>query len=311
MPVQYGESVVMRLLDQSSGALDPEQLGMPPQILSRFQSLIRQPHGLFLVTGPTGSGKTTTLYAALGAINSPEKKIITVEDPVEYRLPRINQVQVNPKINLTFASVLRAALRQDPDVVMVGEMRDRETVDIGLRSAMTGHLVFSTLHTNDAISSTIRLIDLGAEGFLVATSLRAVLAQRLVRKICSSCSEDSEPSESLQRWLRATVGEQADQMSFKRGHGCPRCNHSGYSGRVGVYELLELNNEMADALRSGDTAAYTKAARASEGYHPLTLCALEYAAEGITSLDEVLRVGGELEMTPPSAVTPAMVEAEN
>jgi MSHA biogenesis protein MshE len=283
---------------------------MPPKILARFQSLIHQPHGLFLVTGPTGSGKTTTLYAALGEINSSEKKIITVEDPVEYRLPRINQVQVNPKINLTFASVLRAALRQDPDIVMVGEMRDRETVDIGLRSAMTGHLVLSTLHTNDAISSTIRLIDMGAEGFLVATSLRAILAQRLVRKICGSCSEESPPNEMLRRWLHGIVGKQAERLRFKQGQGCSRCNNTGYSGRIGVYELLEINHEMADALRRSDTSAYTKAVHACKEYRPLTICALEYAAKGITSLEEVLRIGGEIDVASLRSVTPAGHEAE-
>jgi MSHA biogenesis protein MshE len=310
MPVQFGESVVMRLLDQSNGTLDPKQLGMPAKILARFQSLIHQPHGLFLVTGPTGSGKTTTLYAALGQINSSEKKIITVEDPVEYRLPRINQVQVNPKIDLTFASVLRAALRQDPDIVMIGEMRDRETVDIGLRSAMTGHLVLSTLHTNDAISSTIRLIDMGAEGFLVATSLRAILAQRLVRKLCGSCSEESSPNETLRAWLHATVGKQAERLRFKRGQGCARCNNTGYSGRIGVYELLEINHEMADALRRGNTSAYTQAVHASKEYRPLAICALEYAAKGITSLDEVLRVAGEIDVTPLHAAKPERREAE-
>ncbi|MEE4253212.1 MAG: GspE/PulE family protein, partial [Desulfuromusa sp.] len=187
MPLQYGESVVMRLLDQSSGILQLEQVGMPPALLKRFRHQLHRPHGLVLVTGPTGSGKTTTLYGALNELNSDEKKIITVEDPVEYRLPRINQVQVHPKIGLDFARVLRAGLRQDPDIVMVGEMRDKETSDIALRAAMTGHLVLSTLHTNDAISTALRLIEMGTEGYVVASSLRAVLAQRLVRRICDSC----------------------------------------------------------------------------------------------------------------------------
>ena len=190
MPVQYGESVVMRLLDQSQGMLDMSHLGMPKDIISRFKKIIKSPHGMVLVTGPTGSGKTTTLYSALSLLNEADTKIITVEDPVEYRLPRINQVQVNPAINLTFSRVLRAALRQDPDVVLVGEMRDHETVEMGLRAAMTGHLVLSTLHTNDAISTALRLLDMGAEGYLVASALQAVLAQRLVRRICESCIAD-------------------------------------------------------------------------------------------------------------------------
>ena len=182
MPVQWGESVVMRLLDQSQGALGLERIGMPGRILRRFRHFIHQPHGLVLVTGPTGSGKTTTLYGALAELNDPSKKIISCEDPVEYRLARIQQVQVNAKIGLSFASVLRAALRQDPDIVMIGEMRDQETAEIGLRAAMTGHLVFSTLHTNSAAASAARLLDMGAEGFLVATALSAVLAQRLIRR---------------------------------------------------------------------------------------------------------------------------------
>lgn len=183
MPVQHGESVVMRLLDQSAGLLSLDETGMPQDILKRFRHLLHRPHGMVLVTGPTGSGKTTTLYGALSELNQPGVKIITVEDPVEYRLPRINQVQTNNKIGLTFSSVLRTTLRQDPDIIMVGEMRDNETVEIGLRGALTGHLVLSTLHTNDAISSAIRLIDMGAPGYLVATSLRAIVAQRLVRAV--------------------------------------------------------------------------------------------------------------------------------
>src|SRR3990170_2321360 len=192
MPVQYGESVVMRLLDQTGGTLDLDALGMPEAILKRMEILIRRPHGMILVTGPTGSGKTTTLYAALKALNSPEKKIITIEDPVEYRIPRINQIQVNTNIGLSFARVLRSALRQDPDIVLVGEMRDEETAEIGLRAAMTGHMVLSTLHTNDAIGTVNRLMDMGIKSYLLASALHAILAQRLVRRICQSCSRLAE-----------------------------------------------------------------------------------------------------------------------
>ncbi len=203
MPVQYGESVVMRLLDQSQGMLNLDVTGMPETLLENFRRMIKKPHGMILVTGPTGSGKTTTLYGALTELNRPEVKIITAEDPVEYRLPRITQVQVNPKIGLEFANVLRAALRQDPDVILVGEMRDHETAEIGLRAAMTGHLVLSTLHTNDSISSAMRLIDMGAEPFLVASSLLGVVAQRLVRKVCENCREAYEPTSQEQVWLNA------------------------------------------------------------------------------------------------------------
>ena len=303
MPVQHGESVVMRLLDQSAGLLELEQLGMPPDVLARFRRLIQRPHGMVLVTGPTGSGKTTTLYAAISALNAPEKKIITVEDPVEYRIPRINQVQVNPRIGLTFATVLRAALRQDPDIVLVGEMRDQETVEIGLRAAMTGHLVLSTLHTNDAVSTAVRLIDMGGEPYLVAASLRGVIAQRLVRRICDSCVEDYTPDAQELAWLRATVGEEAERLRLRHGTGCPHCNNTGYRGRIGVYELLEMDAALADALRRGDTAAFERAARAQPGFRPLALRALDYAAEGVTTLEEVLRVAGEVEE--PVAPAPA------
>lgn len=297
MPVQWGESVVMRLLDQSEKALGLDHIGMPERILRRFRHYIHQPHGLILVTGPTGSGKTTTLYGALSELNESTKKIISCEDPVEYRLPRIQQVQVNSKIGLTFASVLRAALRQDPDVVMIGEMRDQETAEIALRSAMTGHLVFSTLHTNSAAASAARLIDMGAEGFLVATALSAVLAQRLIRQLCEHCAEPHQLTSSEKMWLRANAGESAEFLDFLQPAGCPRCNGTGYKGRTGVYELLELDEAMADALRRNDTPAYIDAAAKTHGFRPLSICALEYASKGITSLEEVLRIAGEAEDT--------------
>jgi len=294
MPVQYGESVVMRLLDQSSGMLDIEQLGMPDELRHRFIKFIQRPHGMVLVTGPTGSGKTTTLYAALNLLNKPENKIITVEDPVEYRLPRINQVQVNFQINLTFAGVLRSALRQDPDIVLVGEMRDQETAEMGLRASMTGHLVLSTLHTNDAISTAMRLIDMGAEGYLVASALQAVLAQRLVRRICESCITDHKLNTQEWAWVQEIIGERADKVQFKHGAGCPHCNNTGYHGRIGVYELLEVDHLLADALRKNDASRFAEAALAQHGFKPLISAALEYAEKGVTSLSEVFRIGGEI-----------------
>jgi MSHA biogenesis protein MshE len=289
MPVQNGESVVMRLLDQSQGLLTLDQTGMPPAILNRYRRLLKRPHGMILVTGPTGSGKTTTLYGSLTELNKPESKIITVEDPVEYRLPRINQVQVNYKIDLTFSHVLRTTLRQDPDIIMVGEMRDKETVEIGLRGALTGHLVLSTLHTNDSISSAIRLLDMGAPGYLVASSLRGIIAQRLVRRICDNCSVDEKVSSEANFWLK-TLNEDISNITFKKGAGCQKCNHSGYRGRVGVFELLEMTEAMMNSLKNEDTSAFSEAARLSPEYKPLAHSALLYAKEGITTIEEVLKL---------------------
>lgn len=309
MPIQYGESVVMRLLDQTNGVLDLEQLGMPPDLLARFRRNIHRPYGLVLVTGPTGSGKTTTLYAALSELNDPGRKIITVEDPVEYRLARINQVQVRPNIGLTFAKVLRAALRQDPDVVLVGEIRDRDTAEIGLRAAMTGHLVLSTVHTNDAVSTANRLMDMGAEGYLVATSLAAILAQRLVRRICESCTEPYQPDVQEMAWLYNTLGHEAETARFQRGAGCPHCNNTGYRGRIGVFELLELSQDTVDALRREDSIAFSRATRRTKGFRPFALHALDYARQGVTTIEEVLRVAGAIEeLQLPGALdqTPAM-----
>ena len=296
MPVQFGESVVMRLLDQSQGLLNLDGTGMPTRLLERFRRTIKRPHGMILVTGPTGSGKTTTLYGALTELNHPEVKIITAEDPVEYRLPRITQVQVNPRIGLEFSNVLRAALRQDPDIILVGEMRDQETVEIGLRAAMTGHLVLSTLHTNDSISSALRLIDMGAEPFLVASSLLAVVAQRLVRRVCENCSEEYQPTEQEQVWLKGFDLAPLDlEAGFVHGRGCYQCSNTGYKGRLGVYEMLEMNEAMLDALRREDVAGFTREARTSDLYRPLGLCAMDYALQGVTTLEEVARVAATSE----------------
>lgn len=298
MPIQYGESVVMRLLNQSSGIQELDHSGLSPDLLARFRRQLHRPHGMILVTGPTGSGKTTTLYGALKELNQPGKKIITAEDPVEYRLSRVNQVQINPKIHLDFSTVLRTFLRQDPDIILVGEMRDQETVEIGLRAALTGHLVLSTLHTNDSIDSALRLMDMGAPGYLVASAVRTVLAQRLIRKVCPDCSEDHYLEAPEQQWLASRFPNQIDAQ-FKKGMGCQNCNLTGYRGRVGVFELLEFDQPMMDALRCGDSVAFAQQARQSEDYKPLLASAMELALQGVVSLEEVMALGeGESSIKP-------------
>ena len=294
MPVQFGEAVVMRLLDQSAGILQMETLGMLADIQKKFEHLIGRPHGLILVTGPTGSGKTTTLYAALTKLNQPEKKIITAEDPIEYRLPRINQVQVNPKVGLEFSTVLRAALRQDPDIVLVGEMRDHETAEIGLRASMTGHMVLSTLHTNDAQSAAARLLDMGIDHYLVASSLRAVLAQRLIKKLCPSCQQEYHPDEQEKAWLE-NMEAGSSQHEYRIGRGCHQCHNTGYQGRVGIYELLEMNTDLISALRRQDSQQFSELALQSPGFRSLSLSALDMARAGVTSLEEVFRVSASLD----------------
>ena len=290
MPVQYGESVVMRLLNRSSGLLGLERLGMPEHILERLQNAVQRPSGMILVTGPTGSGKTTTLYAALARINTPERKIITVEDPVEYRLPRVNQVQVHERIDRTFGRILRAALRQDPDVILVGEMRDQETVEVGLRAAMTGHMVLSTLHTNDALSTPIRLMDMGAPRYMVAMSLRMVLAQRLVRVVCDGCAREHplEPAEA--EWLRQELDGAAVEACFLRGSGCSQCNATGYLGRTGVYEMLEMTRPVVQAANDADPSRFIEAGRRQMKGHTLRRHAAMLAARGTTTVEEAMRV---------------------
>lgn len=290
LPTQYGESVVMRLLNQSAGLRPLEESGLPPDLLARLRRQLACPHGMILVTGPTGSGKTTTLYGALSELNEPGKKIITAEDPVEYRLPRITQVQVNSKIDLTFSRVLRTFLRQDPDIILVGEMRDQETVEIGLRAALTGHLVLSTLHTNDAVDSALRMIDMGAPGYLVASAVRAVVAQRLVRRVCPDCKTEDHLDESRQQWLAGRFPNQVSTIFYK-GAGCQNCNLTGYRGRIGVFEMLELEQEMMDKLRANDAVGFAQAARRSENYKPLLASAMELALQGTVSLDEVMTLG--------------------
>ncbi len=289
LPVQHGESVVLRLLNQSAGILELDEVGLDPFMLHRFRQLLHLPHGMILVTGPTGSGKTTTLYSVLSELNEPGKKIITAEDPVEYRLSRINQVQISPKIGLTFSSVLPAFLRQDPDIILVGEMRDLETVEIGLRASLTGHLVLSTLHTNNAIDSALRLIDMQAPGYLVASAVRAVLAQRLVRRVCQDCKEAHLLDDRESLWLSATMLSVVTQVFYK-GRGCQRCSFTGYKGRLGVFEFLEMTSDLMDALRANDTTTFAELAEKQPGYKPLVHCALDHAIQGNTSLEEVMKL---------------------
>ena len=294
MPTQYGESVVMRLLNQGSGILGLDNIGIPADMLGKVREVIHRHSGMILVTGPTGSGKTTTLYAALNELNTPERKIITVEDPVEYRLPGINQVQINDKIELTFDRVLRSALRQDPDVVLVGEMRDEKTVETGLRAAMTGHMVFSTLHTNDASSTPIRLLDMGAPRYMVALSLQLVIAQRLVRVICESCIEDYRLLPNEHEFLRSELGDAVDGHAYKRGRGCSHCNGTGFNGRTGVYEMLEMTKPVVEAANQEDVQKFIKIAREQLAGRTLRHHAAQLVAAGRTTPDEAKRVSRQL-----------------
>lgn len=296
MPIYGGEGIVLRLLDQAAGLMDFDALGMPAPMVTRFKSLIERTAGLVLVTGPTGSGKTTTLYAALSHVNAPSRKIITAEDPIEYRLERVNQVQINARIGLDFATVLRNALRQDPDIVFVGEMRDRETVEMGLRAAMTGHLVFSTLHTINAIASVNRLLDMGAKGYLIASALQGILAQRLVRRVCDGCKQPHEPTVQQRAWLsRYLEADRNRKVRFAEGEGCTYCNMTGYRGRVGVYELLEIDGPLADAIRREDAGEFALLAARKRSFAPMVESALHYAIDGVTSVAEVMRITAGLE----------------
>ncbi|MBF0309988.1 MAG: Flp pilus assembly complex ATPase component TadA [Magnetococcales bacterium] len=310
LPIQDGESVVMRLLSQDADNLRLEKVGMRPQMMEMFRYYIGRPNGLILVTGPTGSGKTTTLYGALNSLNEPTKKIITVEDPVEYRLPRVNQVHVKPKIGLTFASVLRTVLRQDPDIILVGEMRDKETAEIAIKAALTGHLVLSTLHTNDAVSTAIRLVDMGVESFAVASSLRCIVAQRLVRRVCRNCKESYKPTQREMVLLRGMIGARAQQATLVRGVGCGDCSKSGYAGRIAVLEMLEMRGPLVTYLGKGDTTGFIAEAKKLPSYVPLHLAALEYALEGVTTMEEVMRLTTELVEEGPTAEEEAALAAE-
>ncbi|MGZ5092067.1 MAG: GspE/PulE family protein [Burkholderiales bacterium] len=295
MPTQFGESVVMRLLNHDGGVLTLDRIGMPSHMLDRVQAVLRRQSGMILVTGPTGSGKTTTLYAALASINTPERKIVTVEDPVEYRLPGINQVQIHDKIELTFGRVLRSALRQDPDVILVGEMRDKETVETGLRAAMTGHLVLSTLHTNDALTTPVRLLDMGAPRFMVAFSLQLVIAQRLMRLVCESCAEPYELLPAEREWLSEEARLSSEGARYLKGKGCSHCNGSGYLGRTGVYEMLEMTRPVVEAANREDPAAFIAAATHEMAGNTLRRHAASLGAAGKTTIEEAIRVTSQVE----------------
>ena len=284
LPTLYGESVVMRLLDRSAGDFyDLRRLGFDDHMLRRMEHFTSLPHGIFLVTGPTGSGKSTTLYSALKRINLPDKKIITIEDPVEYQMDGINQIHVNPQIGLTFAAGLRHIVRQDPDVIMVGEIRDRETADIAIRAALTGHLVFSTLHTNDAPSAITRLTDMGVENYLITSSLVAVLAQRLVRVICKFCKQPAGPA----------LSPEGEMVQSFRGAGCPECNATGYTSRVGIFELMELNHEIRRRIMNNEDASELTQAARHNGMRNLREDGWKKIREGLTTVDEVMRVTQE------------------
>ncbi len=284
LPTLYGESVVMRLLDRSAGDFyDLRRLGFDDSMLDRMEHYTSLPHGIFLVTGPTGSGKSTTLYSALKRINLPDKKIITIEDPVEYQMDGINQIHVNPQIGLTFAAGIRHIVRQDPDVIMIGEIRDRETADIAIRSALTGHFVFSTLHTNDAPSAVTRLTDMGVENYLITSSVVAVLAQRLVRTICAECKAAAE--RTLNPW--------GEHVPTWRGAGCPACNGSGYKGRAGIFELMEMNEELRQLVMAGADAGRLTAAARRNGMHQLREDGWQKIGLGVTTPEEVTRVTQE------------------
>jgi type IV pilus assembly protein PilB len=289
LPTLFGEKVVMRLLDKSSLKLDLAKLGFEPKALADFEEAIRAPYGMILVTGPTGSGKTTTLYSALDRLNQPETNIMTAEDPVEFNIKGINQVQIRENIGLNFAAALRSFLRQDPDVIMLGEIRDRETAEIGVKAALTGHLVLSTLHTNDAPSAVTRLLNMGIEPFLVASSVMLIMAQRLLRRVCAACKVPvAVPPQAL-----VDVGlssEQVASMTCYKGTGCELCSSTGYKGRVAIYEVIRLSPELRDLVLSGASALEIKRAAIQQGMRTLRMSGIAKLCEGITTVEEVVRV---------------------
>ncbi len=292
VPTAHGESIVMRLLDKSHVVLDMEKLGMHGKVLQQMRDAISRSHGIILVTGPTGSGKTTTLYAALSELNTPDVKIITVEDPVEYQLDGINQIPVNPKIDLTFASGLRAILRQDPDIVLVGEIRDRETAEIAVQAALTGHLVLSTLHTNDSASSVTRLIDMGVEPFLVSSSVLAILAQRLIRTVCRDCAKKYTPTEEELTRAGLTIEDLKGKQLY-RAVGCPNCMNTGYAGRLGIHEFLFMNDEVRGEIMKNVDATTIKRSAMAQGMMTLREDGIQKALKGITTLEEVMMITQE------------------
>ncbi|MEN3109657.1 GspE/PulE family protein [Uliginosibacterium paludis] len=295
MPTQYGESVVLRLLAQDGGLLDLARIGMPESMLAAYRQMIHHSFGMILVTGPTGSGKTTTLYATLAARNSPHTKIITIEDPVEYRLPGISQIQVNDKIDLSFARVLRSTLRHDPDIVLVGEMIDSETAQIGVRAAMTGHLMLSTLHTNDAASTPLRLLDMGVPQYMLASTLLGVIAQRLLRVICGACREEYLPDASEIAWLRQEIGDEAALPTLWRGKGCSHCNGSGFAGREAIYEMLEMTPALVDALNRNQVADFMRLARRQIAGRTMRSHAVARVLAGETTVHEAMRTSTQID----------------
>ena len=287
LPTLHGESVVLRLLDKEAGRIDLLQLGMAADTLERFSAVVSKPHGIVLSTGPTGSGKTTTLYAAVDRIRTGKEKIITVEDPVEYELPGVPQVPVNEKVGLTFANALRALLRQDPDIMLVGEIRDQETADIATHAALTGHLVLSTLHTNDAATALTRLVDLGVEPYLVASTVEAVLAQRLVRRICQACRAPAELTPGEARTLGDIAG---DLGQIWAGTGCPECRGTGYRGRTGIFELLVMDEALRVAVQQDASASHMERLGLERGMRLLKNDGIRVVQQGLTTVEEVLRV---------------------
>ena len=287
VPTAYGESIVMRLLDKSHVVLDMEKLGIGGKVLQQMREMTSRSHGIVLVTGPTGSGKTTTLYAALSELNTPDVKIITCEDPIEYQLDGINQIPVNPKIELTFAAGLRAILRQDPDVILVGEIRDKETAEIAVQAALTGHIVLSTLHTNDSASSVTRLIDMGVEPFLVASSVLGILAQRLLRTVCRDCAKKYTPTEAELQQAGLTVEDLKGKQLY-RAVGCPNCLNTGYIGRMGIHELLILDEDLRSIIMKSVDATLLKKAAMARGMMTLREDGIQKAIRGLTTLEEVL-----------------------
>ncbi len=288
LPTMFGESVVMRILDRTVVQLDLNKIGMDPTTLSRFRTNLDEPNGIVLVTGPTGSGKTTTLYSALNELNDIETKIITTEDPIEYDIDGLIQVPVNADIDVTFANVLRAILRHDPDKILVGEIRDFETAEIAIQSALTGHLVFSTLHTNDAPSTIARLRDMGVPPFMITATVEAILAQRLVRRICADCRTEFEPSDELLMELQLPV-EQARKYKFYYGKGCARCNNGGYKGRIGLYELLNINDDIRDLIAANASTDEIRNMARTHGMTTLREAGLKLIFDGLTTIDEVVR----------------------
>ncbi|MEO1251896.1 MAG: type II secretion system ATPase GspE [Pseudomonadota bacterium] len=286
LPARFGERVVMRILDKEAARLDLDVLGMPKDMLQRFRVALAKPNGVILVTGPTGSGKTTTLYGALSELNEPSRNILTVEDPVEYAIDGVGQTQINPKVGMTFATGLRAILRQDPDIVMVGEIRDVETAEIAIQAALTGHLVLSTVHTNSAVGAVTRLRDMGAEPFLLSSTIAAVMAQRLVRRLCPACKEPYEPDEAERRVLGVA---QSDPITIYRAKGCGRCGGSGYEGRLGVYELVVIDDALRKMIHD-DASEQALADHAFRKWDTLARCGFRHVLSGETSIEEVLRV---------------------